>query len=527
MRALISVFDKEGIVEFARGLIDLGFELVASGGTARALQTAGLEVQDVAELVGGGAILGHRVVTLSREVHAGLLARPDNPDDVSEMERLGLSMIDLVCVDMYPLELAITQPGATRESVIESTDVGGPTMLHAAAKGRRIVICDPADRQKVIDWLKAGRPDGDEFITGLCAKAEAMVASYCLASAKYHGDGEYVGMIGGRSRICTYGENRAQGAALYSCGTDDPLAIDRFVQIEGGKPSYNNFCDLDRMVDVLSTVRAVTDKEYIAIAVKHGNPCGAAHDDFSKSVARGTIAGDPLAVFGGSVITNFKIDKIVADILLHHATRDETRRLLDLLVAPSVTEEAREMLGRKHGKCRIFTNPALGGEIPVNTAPITRPVRGGLLVQDPYVLLPDDRDAFEVIGEEPSEGDWAEMRFAWGICARSSSNTITLVDARYGKLIGNGVGQQARVYAAKLAVERARSAGHDPTGSIACSDSFFPFTDGPEVLIDAGVRMILTTSGSVNDDEVKTLCRNSGVTLVMIPDAVGRGFYRH
>lgn len=527
MRALISVFDKGGIVEFARELTGLGFKLIASGGTAKALQTAGLEVQDVAELVGGEAILGHRVVTLSREVHAGLLARPDNPDDVSEMERLGLSMIDLVCVDMYPLEQAIAQPGATRESVIESTDVGGPTMLHAAAKGRRIVICDPADRQKVIDWLKAGKPDEDKFIAELCAKAEAMVASYILASAKYHGDGKYVGMIGARSRLCTYGENRVQEAALYSCGTDDPLAIDQFVQVEGGEPSYNNFCDLDRMVDAMSTVQAVTDGTYVAIAIKHGNPCGAAHGDFSRSVTKRTIAGDPLAVFGGSVITNFEIDETIAEDLLHHATRDKTRRLLDLLVAPSVTEEACEMLGRKHGKCRILINPALGGKIPINTAPITRPVRGGLLVQGPYDLLPDDRDAFEVIGDEPSEDDWAEMRFAWGICARSNSNTITLVDARYGMLIGNGVGQQARVYAAKLAVERARSAGHDPTGSIACSDSFFPFTDGPEVLIDAGVHMILTTSGSVNDDGVKTLCRNSGVTLVMIPDAVARGFYRH
>ena len=181
--ALLSVFSKTGIVELARELLALGWNLLASGGTARVLREAGMTVKDVAELVGGSAILGHRVVTLSREIHAGLLATPDQR---AELEALRLPWIDLVCVDLYPLEEEIARPGATRESVIEKTDIGGPTMIRSAAKGRRIVIVDPADRPMVIQWLKAGRPVEDQFITSLVVKAERTVGEYCLASAAYH-----------------------------------------------------------------------------------------------------------------------------------------------------------------------------------------------------------------------------------------------------------------------------------------------------------------------------------------------------
>lgn len=193
--ALLSVYNKSGIEEFARQLVELDWQLLASGGTAKTLAKAGVTVQDVAELVGGGAILGHRVVTLSREIHAGLQAT-DSREDVNELERLKIPRIDLVCIDLYPLHEAINSPGSTPESVIEQTDIGGPTILRSAAKGRRIVICDPDDRQQVIDWLKTGKPDEDTFITELAAKAEAVAADYSLASARYHSQGKYDGFIG-------------------------------------------------------------------------------------------------------------------------------------------------------------------------------------------------------------------------------------------------------------------------------------------------------------------------------------------
>jgi len=214
--ALLSVYHKEGIVEFAKELSALGWDILASGGTARALQQASVPVRDVATLVGGDAILEHRVVTLSREIHAGLLAR--RPEDGPEMKQLGLPYIDLVCVDLYPLQETIQTPGKSAVDVIEMTDIGGPAMLRSAAKGNRIVICDPADRRGVLDWLRDGRPNQDEFIHALAAKAEYVVADYCLASARFRSDGEYDGFISRKALECCYGENHWQSpAALYSC----------------------------------------------------------------------------------------------------------------------------------------------------------------------------------------------------------------------------------------------------------------------------------------------------------------------
>src|SRR5271169_6344434 len=235
--ALLSVYQKTGIVEFAKALVSLGWRILASGGTAKSLTEAGIPVQDVASLVGGKAILGHRVVTLSREVHAGLLAR-ETEEDAKEMEQLGIPYIDLVCVDLYPLHDEIKKPGSSMDSVIEKTDIGGPTMLRSAAKGRRIVVCDPADRKLVIEWLKKGQPDKDKFLTRLCAKAEYIVSEYCLASARYHSAGELDGMVGTKILTCKYGENGYQTpAGLHSCGTDDPLALNRFEQVAGDSPS--------------------------------------------------------------------------------------------------------------------------------------------------------------------------------------------------------------------------------------------------------------------------------------------------
>lgn len=206
------MYNKTGIVEFARELVALGWNLFSSGGTAKAITAAGVPVSDVATLIGGKAILGHRVVTLSRQVHAGILARATK-DDLTELESEGIPWIGLVCVDMYPLKEEIGKSGSTSESVIEKTDIGGPTMLRSAAKGRRIVMCDAADRPRVIEWLKAGEPDKDAFLTGLVAKAEAVVADYCLASATYHGHGEYAGVVGKRVIPCRYGENGYQTPA--------------------------------------------------------------------------------------------------------------------------------------------------------------------------------------------------------------------------------------------------------------------------------------------------------------------------
>ncbi len=527
--ALLSVYSKAGIVEFARELVRLGWDILASGGTAKVLQEAKVPVRDVAELV-GKPILKHRVVTLSREVHAGLLATTTQID-LEELESLGIPFIDLVCVDLYPLAEEIFRFGSTCESVIEKTDIGGPTMLRSAAKGRRIVIVDPGDRTYVLAWLQNGEPDRELFIMALAAKAEYVVAGYCLASAKYHGGGTYDGVLGTRVRTCAYGENAWQTpAALYSTGGSDPLALDKFTLARGADPSFNNLVDLDRLLQSISHIGAAFILRngavpYIAVGAKHGNPCGAAISSHEKHDAiRDMVMGDPRAILGGLVIMNFALDEGDVELLLtyRHA---EGRRRFDGVIVPAVTPAALAALKRKGDKCRVFVNPALQELLDLDRAPRKRYVRGGFLVQPNYAFVIDLEDQeIEAVGNlEPQQA--RDLTLAWAVGCTSNSNTITLV--RNGRLIGNGVGQQDRVTAAEVAVKRARDAGHDVEGAVAYSDSFFPFPDGPLVLIEAGVKAILTSSGSINDVETRRVCADHGVALRMVPDKKGRGFFGH
>lgn len=522
--ALLSVYHKEGIVEFAQALVARDWDLLASGGTAKALLSANVPVRDIAKIV-GEPILGHRVVTLSREIHAGLLAR-DIPEDVAELERLGLPRIDLVCVDLYPLAEEIAKPESTRASVIEKTDIGGPTMLRSAAKGERFVICNPRDRIEFIAWLDAGCPDEGEFKDCLAALAEATVAGYCLASSRYRH--HYVdGFVGSQVRTCKYGENAWQTpAALFSTNDDDPLALHNFNLVAGDASSYNNLCDIDRMLQTITHIKTVLEDQDVAVAVKHGNPCGAAFGIYFEEIVEKMVSGDPRAIFGGLVMTTFRVDEFLAGKLLRH-NMEKGKRLLDGVIAPDFTGAAVEFLARREGKCRLIVNPALAdlNRKTLDHTPRFRQVRGGFLKQPnyTYVLNFDDPHTERFGTIDASQED--DLRLAWAIGSTSNSNTITLVKNRC--LIGNGVGQQDRVGCCELAIKRARDAGHSTEGAVAYSDSFFPFSDGPRVLADAGIKAILTSSGSLRDGEVKEMCAKHSVTLIMIPDAMSRGFYNH
>lgn len=395
--ALLSVYHKDGIVEFAQGLVALGWDILASGGTAKTLAAGGVPVRDVSELVGGGAILGHRVVTLSREVHAGLLAR--RPEDEAEMAALGLPYIDLVCVDLYPLKKEIGRINCTLESVIEMTDIGGPTMLRSAAKGNRIVICDPSDRQSLLDWLNLGQPDCDIMINNLAAKAEYVIAQYCLDSARYRGGGYYDGTFVHPLTDCCYGENRWQSPArLFSTETQDLLALEEFQLIAGSKPSYINYCDIDRLLQTITHTAAVFDKNrdtvpLIAVGCKHGNPCGAAVGDNAEEVIDKMVMGDPLAIFGGLIMTNFVITDTIAALLLGSGV-GQSKRIFDGVIAPSFTERAVIALQRKNDRCRLYENEELLRLTmhSLNQEPIRRPVRGGVLIQPNYTFVLDLSD---------------------------------------------------------------------------------------------------------------------------------------
>ena len=531
--ALLSVYDKTGIAEFAKGLHELGWNIISSGGTAKVVAEAGVPVTDVAELVGGEAILGHRVVTLSREVHSGLLADADKPEDLAELKERGIPFIDLVAVDMYPLEEEIASGNATLASVIEKTDIGGPTMLRAGAKARRIVLSRASQRSEVLQWLENGKPDEKAFRDKVCAVAEYECARYILISAKYHGGEDVAGWIGQRIAPTKYGENPWQTpAGLYADNrvAADPLGLDQFTHQKGWELSYINETDMHRLLQTLTHVAAGFEVNFgkvpsVAVGVKHGNACGAGVADTAVEAVQKMLEGDEIAIFGGVVMVNGPIDADVATALMQYHMPEGQNRLLDGVVGSEVTPEAMEILSR--AKLRIVTNPALANlsKDTLETAPILRNVRGGMLVQPNYTFVVDySADYMEQHGDLGEQAK-KDMLLAWAVGSTSNSNTICIV--KDGRMLGNGVGQQDRVGAAKLAVTRATSRDHDVTGAAAYSDSFFPFPDGPLVLADAGITAILTSSGSVKDPEVVETLAKKNVAVMMLPDKTGRGFFGH
>ncbi len=549
--ALLSVYDKTGIEEFAKGLVELGWTVYASGGTAQKIKAAMVPVTDVAELVGGSAILGHRVVTLSRELYAGILADTNSADDMAEMKKLGLPLIDLVCVDMYPLEATIAKSDATVKDVVTQTDIGGPTMLRAAAKARRIVLSAAEQRQPVLEWLQAGKSDEAAFLEALAARSEYEVTRYTLALAKYLNGSNVSGYIARQASKTKYGENPQQAeAGLYADNriAVDALGIDQFQHVKGMEQSYINLTDIDRLLQTATHIAAGFERNFgtvpaLAVGVKHGNACGAGVGETLTIAVQKMLTGDTRAIFGGVVMVNGAITTEVAETLMHYAMDEGQTRLLDGVIGSSVSDDALELLSRK--KLRVIINPALASlsEASLDHSRRVRPVRGGLLEQSNYDFVQDLQAEHMQIHGELSDQQRQDMILAWAIGATSNSNTITLV--KNGQLIGNGVGQQDRVGAGQLAVTRTTtempslvkdgdiltiSTLHSLdklSGAVAYSDSFFPFSDGPAILAQAGVKAVLTSSGSVADETVIKTLTDAGVSLAMVPDKVGRGFYAH
>ena len=540
--AFLSVYEKEGIDKFAKDLIGLGWKIMSSAGTAKYLKDKGVETMDLTDFV-GAPILGHRVVSLSREFYAMILSRPENVDDMAEIQKLKLPLISLVCCDMYPLVEEIKKEDSTLESVIEKTDIGGPTMLRAAAKGGRIVVSDKNDREKVIEYLKNNEQD-QSFKKMLAGKAEFTVAKYAFASAQYLSDGLYNGALGELISNCIYGENAYQNPSAVYQVSEDLFSPDKFKLLTETPLSYNNFCDRDKILQTLSHFSAGFELNfkkpvpYLAVAVKHGNACGFGVGVDKMEALKKMIEGDVKAIHGGSVFTNFKINEEEAEALIHYKMGEGTRRLLDTVTAPHFDNSAIDILARKKGKCRIVVNENLDklSMESLDKENRFRYIRDGFLIQPNYTFVPNLKEA--VVEGDVSiiekEKICLDLILAWAIGCTSNSNTITIV--RGGKLLGNGVGQQDRVGAAKLAIQRADDANMALTGeeakadlenSIVYSDSFFPFSDGPKVLIDRGIKIIFATSGSVHDKDVIESCKSQGATLVMFPDKIARGFAWH
>ncbi len=531
-RALISVSDKTGLEQLAQDLHALEIEIISTGGTLTAIQAADVPAIGISDYTGSPEILNGRVKTLHPKVHAGILYKRDNDDHVGELTLVNANSIDLVIVNLYPFQQTVATPGAKRDEIIENIDIGGPTLIRGAAKNADFVtvVTSPTDYAELVRQLQENDCTTDlEFRQNCAQKAFFMTAVYDIAIAEYLGNGRYAGFIGELVRKHRYGENPYQfPSGLYTLHSDDPLALNQFTQAEGGDPGYVNDTDLDRLLQTLTHI-AATFKEngrkfrYYAVGVKHGNACGASFGNDKLTVLRNMIRGNPRAIWGGMIITNFTINAAEARILRMYMV-NKKKRILDGVFAPKITSEAIAILKRPKGACKMLVNPALSTP-ELDTARWFRRVRGGFLLQPNFTyIFRFDNKSVERFGKL-SRAQKDNLLLAAAICQTSNSNTTTLVMRRM--LIGNGMTRPDRCDATTLSVTNAREQGHDPEGAVAVTDSFFPFDDGPRVLIKAGISAILTVFGSLGDAIVKKTITEAGITLIWLPVYEGRMFFGH
>jgi len=543
--ALFSVFDKTGVIEDARRLVAMGWKIISSGGTAKVLTAANIPVKDVAELVDGGAILGHRVVTLSREVHAGLLANLNKQEDLDEIAKLGIPVIHMVRCDFYPLSKAIENPLATIDSVVEMTDIGGPCMVRSAAKGGRIVVCSKQDMEDVLSTLEFAGDISQDHRQYLRARAEFEVAKYVMDSAIFHGAGEFDALIGEKVRGLAYGENRDQSPAdLFIFDFGNPLGWHNF-QVLTSDPSYISTADGDRALGVM---RALVDAfrvncrraPFIAIACKHGNPCGVGIDFFAPGVALiKAMLGDSVAVMGAEFMTNFPID---ADLgkLIYEVPESEQQNVgrkywgVDVLYAPSVDDATVELLGKKE-KRRILVNPALAEMTSPQSEWMRRPVEAGFLRQKNYHYVLDLKDLVKTTDDLGNHDITHDMIIAWAATWRSVSNTVAI--AKDGMLLALGCGVQDRIGCVQLCLGRAKRSKHNTYGSSFASDAFFPYAkrlnsgediplEGPQLLVQAGCVAGVVPYDGKNIAEVEEYFQQSCIAVAFVrPEH--RGFFGH
>jgi len=507
-RALISVSDKRGIVAFAQGLVQLGWEIISTGGTATALRGAGVEVVPVEAVTGFPELLDGRVKTLHPAVHGALLARRDVPEHLTAIGTHGIVPIDLVAVNLYPFQMTISRPGVSFEDALENIDVGGPSMLRSAAKNHEFVlpVVDPTDYPKVLELLRQG-PIEAAVRREFAAKVFAHTADYDAAiagflTAREDGLPRRIGIAMERLQMLRYGENPSQRAALYV--TEEPRGMRDLSQRQGKELSFNNLLDID---GAMWAVAAWSNRPACSI-IKHTTPCGIALGSGAQEAFRKARATDPVSAYGSVVALNTVVDRATAEAM--------SDLFVEVVVAPSFHDEAMAVFAAKKS-LRVV-------ELPVNRGAGTldfKRVRGGFLVQDQFEFDPSDQDWIVATDRQPREREWNDLRFAWAAVASVKSNAILL--ARDEMAIGIGAGQMSRVDSAFLAVHKARQQGHEPAGSVLASDAYFPFADGVEQAAAAGVTAIIQPGGSIRDAEVIEAANRHGLAMVM----TGRRQFRH
>ena len=500
MRALISVSDKSGVVDFARGLKELGVEIFSTGGTKKSLEAAGVKIHSISELTAFPEILDGRVKTLHPAVHGGILARRDLPQHLSQLRRHHIELIDMVVVNLYPFVETVTRSGVSLDEALENIDIGGPSMIRSAAKNFSsvLVVVDPGDYDAILQKLRKGNIDSG-YRKRLAQKAFQHVALYDTAIAQYLSEEvfpEEMTIALEKARSLRYGENPHQQAAFYveQNVRQKPDGLASLEQLGGPEISFNNLLDLDAALNVLADFGGPT----IAI-IKHNNSCGlASHSDLAEAYRR-ALAGDPVAAFGGIVASNRTVNLATAQEI------DKTH--YDAIVAPGYQKKALELLRRKE-------NLRLAKIVPYRPSSSKshldfRRVRGGILAQTPDTLTKPELKPRVVTKRQPSEAELSDLLFAWKAVKSVKSNAIVI--AKDQTLLGMGAGQPSRVVSVELALKKA---GEPAKGSVLASDAFFPFADGPELAIKHGITAIIQPGGSVRDKEVIALANKYNVAMV-------------
>jgi phosphoribosylaminoimidazolecarboxamide formyltransferase / IMP cyclohydrolase len=510
MRALISVYDKTGLDEFARGLDAIGCELVASGGTATFLEEHGLEVTHVEDVTHAPEMLGGRVKTLHPRIHGGILARRDRADDLEALDEQEIEPFDLVCVNFYPFTSIVAQHGARMEDAVEMIDIGGPSMLRAAAKNFAHVapVSDPAQYDAVLAELRETGALSVETRKELAASAFACTASYEAAISRWFAEGEglprTLSLAFEKVQDLAYGENPHQRAAYYSeIGARRPL-LSQIEQLHGRALSFNNLHDLSGALLLLREFAVPA-----CVIVKHANPCGVAVASTVEEAYERALAADPLSAFGMVCAVNRAVSPELAVRI--------AEQFVDVLYAPDYEPDALDAWNAKPS-IRVLADRERRA-FPADELEFKR-IPGGLLVQDRDWDI-EDRETMSVVAGSVSEEQWGDLLFAWRVCKHVWSNAIVI--AKDLQTIGIGAGQQSRVDAVRIALEKAQKFDHELEGSALASDAFFPFSDGPEQALARGVTAIIQPGGSKRDDEVIAAVESAQAAMVF----TGRRHFRH
>jgi phosphoribosylaminoimidazolecarboxamide formyltransferase / IMP cyclohydrolase len=510
MRALISVYDKTDLVEFADGLVDFGVELVASGGTAARLEEHGLPVTRVDELTEVPELLGGRVKTLHPRIHAAILARRDQPEDVAALDEHEILPFDLVCVNLYPFGRAVARHGVREEDAVEMIDIGGPSMLRGAAKNFAHVapVCRPDQYDGVLEELRTRGSLSPETRRALAADAFALTAAYEASIAAWFADRDafpdVLTVSFQKVLELPHGENPHQRAAYYAEGGARRHLLSQVERLHGRELSFNNLNDL-------SAARLLLDEFALptCVIVKHANPCGVAVAGSPDEAYESALACDPVSAYGGVIAFNRPVGAELGERL--------AEQFVEVLFAPGYAEEALAAL-REKPSTRILADSERRRRTPGERD--YKRVVGGLLVQDRDADV-DDREGMIAVCGEPTEAGWGDLLFAWRVCKHVASNAIVV--ARGLRTLGIGAGQMSRVDAVRIALDKAREHGHDLGGAALASDAFFPFPDGVELALDAGVTSIIQPGGSKRDPDVAAVVEDAGAVMVF----TGRRHFRH